>query len=568
MKVDARIAQGTVLVALAAAVYLNTLPNGFVVDDVPQIVENDWITGTRYLQEIFGQGVWDFEGRTSSYYRPMMYLLYMGVYAVAGRAPWAYHLLSLLFHAGATLLVFMLLRQILPRGEARAPAWLAPAFVAGLLFAVHPIHTEPVAWSAGIPDLGFAVFGLISLWCHVTAMERGWPRDVLAAVAWLLALLCKETAVVIPVIAAAYDGIFVVPEKRSERLVKGLLPFAAVAAVYVGLRVHALGGLMPNAGGAGLGVSAYALSVVALLGRYLEKLVLPLSLNFWPSFVPPASLLSLEALRAFAVVSAAGAATYAAWGHRPARFAVLLVVLPLLPSFHLGALNQGLENAFAERYLYLPSVGFVLLVALAVDVLRARERLRPAQALAAVLVLGAAYAAATTVRNPVWKDHLTLWSDAVGKAPGNAVGRMNYGAALIYGGREDEGAAEMREAAAMQPGLVDRQLANAAAYLSKGLQKKAILALHTVLVLDPKHAPAHYNLGLVYESQGQPGAATSEYQKALALNPSYSEAHNNLGILYAEQGRMDMALRHFREAVRLRPSDPEYRTNLERAERR
>jgi Flp pilus assembly protein TadD len=310
------------------------------------------------------------------------------------------------------------------------------------------------------------------------------------------------------------------------------------------------------------------MSIVTLLAGYIEKLVLPVSLTFLPGFTPPASLFSVGALRAVVVLGLAAAASFAAWRNRAARFAIVLVVIPLLPTLNLGALNQGLESAFAERYLYLPSVGFVMLVAMGIDALRARGWLRPPQAVAAVVILTVAYAAATMARNPAWKDHVTLWSDTVAKSPGNAVARMNYGAALIYAGRQDEGTAEMRKAATTQPALVDRQMATAAAYLAKGLEKKAILALHTALVLDPKHAPAHYNLGLVYESQGQAEAAAFEYQKALVLNQSYSEAHNNLGVLYAEQGRMDMALRHFREAVRLRPGDPEYRANLERAENR
>lgn len=556
------------LLAAAVAVYLNTLPNGLVIDDVHQIAENDWITSPRHLGEIFSRGVWDFEGRSSSYYRPLMYVLYTGVYAVAGRAAWAYHLLNILFHAGATLLVAMLARQAFPRSAPRAPALLAPPFVAGLLFATHPIHTEPVAWSAGIADLGLTLFGLLALWCHATAAERGWGRDAGSVIALLLALLCKETAVVIPLLAIAYDVLFLEPPERTPRLVRGLALFAVAGAIYGGLRVHALGGLAPTAGRIELGAAAYALAVLALLAGYIEKLVLPVGLNFWHQFAPPSSLLSAAAAGAACIAGITAAAAFALRANRTARFAFVVFVVPLLPSFYLGALNQGLENAFAERYLYLPSVGFVLLLALAIEAVRLRAARHGALVLAAVLLLAGTYAAATIARNRAWKDHLSLWSDAVLKSPGSAVARMNYGAALIGAGRIDEGRAEMRRAAAMSPGLVDREIAKAAAYLAKGLHVKAILTLHTALALDPSCAPAHYNLGLVYESRGQIDAAAAEYEKALALRPDYAEAHNNLGILYAEQGRLDRALAHFESAARLRPDDPGYRANLERAQRR
>lgn len=563
-----RLARGAVLVAVAAAAYLNTLPNGLVVDDVHQIVENEWVTGPRYLGAIFTQGVWDFEGRVSNYYRPLMYVLYMGVYALAGHAAWAYHLLNVLFHAGATLLVAMLAQRVLPSTAARSPALLAPPLVAGLLFAVHPIHTEPVAWSAGIADLGLAVFGLLALWCHAAAAERGWRLDAAAAVACLAALLCKETAVVIPCLAVVYDLIFIESRNRTKRITKALACFVPAAGVYVGLRIHALGGLMPAAGGTVVAAPTYVLAVLGLLGGYVEKLVLPADLNFWHAFAPPPSFISAAAARAALVVGAGGATALAVSANRAARFAVVLILVPLLPTFNLGALNQGLENAFTERYLYLPSVGFVLLVAMAIDWFRVRGWLSTVSAAAAVLLMAAGYATATVARNRVWKDHLSLWSDSVRKSPQSAVAHMNYGAALLYAGRPAEGTAEMRRAAAMNPGLLDRELAKAAAYLAKGLHTKAILTLHTALALDPNCAPAHYNLALLYESRDEIDTAMTEYRQALALKPNYAEAHNNLGVLYAQQGDMPTALGYFSEAVRLRPDDPEYSANLRRAERR
>jgi Flp pilus assembly protein TadD len=561
-----RLFQIAVLCAVAAAVYLNTVPNGLVVDDVQQIVENEWITGSHHLRTIFTSGVWDFEGRASSYYRPAMYVLYMATYSLAGRAAWAYHLLNILFHVAATLLVAVLAWRVFPRSEPQHAPLLAPWFIAGLLFAVHPIHTEAVAWSAGIADLGLTVFGLLAVVCHIEAAERGWSWDIAAAAAWCAALLSKETAFVIPLLAAAYDLIFLPRANRANRLRNGIVVFAPAAALYIGLRVHALRGLMPTAGGLALAPSAYGLAVLALLAGYIEKLVLPVNLNFWHAFTPPAALLSAEALRAATIVGLAVAAAIFVFANRTARFAVLLTIVPLLPTFHLGALNQGLENAFAERYLYLPSVGFVLLVALMLDSLRVRNRPHWAAAVAAVLLAGS-YAVATVARNPVWKDQLTLWTDTVRKSPHSGIAHMNYGAALIYSGRKAEGSAEMRRAATMNPGLVERQLVLATMYVNAGLWMKAILALHTTLALDPTCAPARYNLGLVYESQGQVGAASAEYERALALNPNYAEAHNNLGVLQAEQRDMERALVHFREAVRLRPDDPVYRANLERAER-
>ena len=555
------------VLAIAIAVYANTLSHGFVVDDLPQIVENEWITGVGNLPVIFSHGVWEFEGRASSYYRPLIYVFYMATWYVVGRAPWGYHLVNVLLHGGASLLVLATAYRLLRADLEREPSpWLTAPFVAGLLFAVHPIHTEPVAWVAGIADVGMTFFCLLSLWFYLRA-EEGRPLALpLAALSYLLAALCKETGAIFPLTLVAYEAIFRRNRLDTGRMAARLAAFAGAGGIYLALRIHALGGLAPTAGGVPLAPGQHALAALALFAGYVEKLVLPVSQSFWSVFSPPESLASPTALRALAVVVAAALAAWLVGRRSPAGcFGVVLIAIPLLPAFHLSALNQGLENALAERYLYLPSVGLALLGGLASRWLRERTSPRLVVPALAVALVAGTFAAATVRRNPVWKDHLSLWTDVVRQSPGSAVARMNHGAALLYAGRKEEGERELRAAVALRPELVEQQLAKGAAYAAKGLTKKAVLTFHMALALDPRSAPAHFNLGLTYEGRGWMDAAIGEYRAALALRPEYAEAHNNLAILYAQQGRLDAALPHFEAAARLRPSDPDYRSNLERA---
>ncbi len=146
-----------VVVAVSFALYANALGNGLHVDDQYQIVTNPWIRSFLNLPTVFSSGVWDFDGRVSSYYRPMMYVLYSIVFAFAGTAAWAYHLLSIAMNAGVAVLAFLVARVVLERGEAGRVWWRSPALLVGLLFAAHPIHTEPVAWAAGIVDVSYCV---------------------------------------------------------------------------------------------------------------------------------------------------------------------------------------------------------------------------------------------------------------------------------------------------------------------------------------------------------------------------------------------------------------------------
>jgi len=142
------------IAAVSFAVYFNTLYNGFVYDDEAQVLLNHWIRDMKYLPEIFYKSVWGFRSAntTSSYYRPLMHVINMASYHLFGLAPWGFHLVNILFHAGNTVLVFIVTARLfgksaaMPeegRGETR---WLSsPPFLAALLFATHPVHTEAVA---------------------------------------------------------------------------------------------------------------------------------------------------------------------------------------------------------------------------------------------------------------------------------------------------------------------------------------------------------------------------------------------------------------------------------------
>jgi len=550
-------APALLVAAAAIAIYLGTLSAGFVVDDLHQVVDNAWVTDPALVPEIFSSGVWEFEGRLSSYYRPFMYLIYLATYLVFGLEPWGFHLVNVLAHAGVSVLVFGIARRL---AAAAGPEPRAFPLLAGLLFATHPIHTEPVAWVAGMADLGLALFGLLALWLHARA------RAVSSAAALLAAALCKETAVVLPLALGAWDLLFREGGRRWRRTLRGLVPHAVALAVYFGLRYAALGGIAPTVGDTGLGVAGRIGAGIALFGRYLEKLALPVGLNFWHVFRPPEGLFSADLVAPAVWIAgfAAAAATASRRGGTPA-FASILIVLPLLPALHVGALNQGISNAFTERYLYLPSAGFALLVAWGASRLGHRGRRGTVVAAVAMLAMLAAYSAGTVRRTPVWRNSLTLWQDAVTRSPGSAIARMNHGYALMYDGQDERGRQELREAVRLDPEIYRYELDRGAAYARKGLLDKAMLAFHAALALDPGCAPAYFNLALLYEQQGRRELAETHYRRALALDPGYAEAHNNLGILLAGSGRFDEAAFHFETAVRLDPGDRDYRDNLERA---
>src|SRR5580704_1382497 len=144
-----------ILFLLAFLPYANTLMNSFVYDDSFQVVENPYVHSFHYLRQIFTTNVWSFQGAQgiTNYYRPLMTLGYMLSYQIAGAVPFSFHLANLLLHAVVVWLVFCFLRRL--SGE-------RVALVAAGLFALHPIHTESVAWIAGVTDLELAVFYILT----------------------------------------------------------------------------------------------------------------------------------------------------------------------------------------------------------------------------------------------------------------------------------------------------------------------------------------------------------------------------------------------------------------------
>ena len=179
----ARWAAPVAIVLLAIALHWSLLDKGFVSDDLSQVLNNTYLRSPRSLGQIFSSHVWSFHGpeAKSNYYRPMMHLLYMACYGLFGLESAGFHAANLLFHAGCSLLVFYL-------GRALGAAWCAgpSALLAALLFAVHPVHTEAIAWLGRPPGSGGVARGCGSLGSGLSSCWRpsstrsGWSEPTIS----------------------------------------------------------------------------------------------------------------------------------------------------------------------------------------------------------------------------------------------------------------------------------------------------------------------------------------------------------------------------------------------------
>ena len=549
------------LVLAAFSVYANALSNGFVYDDTFQVLENRWIRDVKYIPEIFTEHVWGFRAgaEMTNYYRPLMHIIYMLNYYVFGLNPWGFHLVNILFHAGVSVLVFIIVLRLLGKSQpSSAISHVFPSFMASLAFVTHPMHTEAVTWVAGIPDLSFTFFTLLSFYFYMRSHTRG--NYLISIISFSLAVFCKEPALTLPLLLVAYDFFYEKEEKRlSSRFVR-YSPYLFVAVIYLILRSHALGGFAPKERHAELSSFQYVINVFPLFLQYIEKILIPINLNFFYVFRPVRSLdevklwLSLIITVFFILISCV------AWKkQRTVYFGLIFFAIPLLPVLYIPGLG---ENTFTERYLYLPSVGWSILIATFIQWAQKEiPKVGKGVAFAVVLLIGL-YSMGTIDRNTVWKDNATFYRDTITKSPTASLIRNNYGNILLRKGHVDEAIEQFRAALAVAPDFAKAHSNLAVAYFKRGFTEKALQEFQRVVKLQPANAEAHMNLGVAYKALGSLDNAIEQLQIAVRLQPDHAVAYYNLGRAYREKGLLDKAIEQFEAAVRLEPANSTFKGEL------
>ncbi|MFZ2197200.1 MAG: tetratricopeptide repeat protein, partial [Thermodesulfovibrionales bacterium] len=472
---------------------------------------------------------------------------------------------------------------------------LSPPFIAALLFATHPIHTEVVAWVGAVTDLSFTFFYLLSLYFYMRSGIGFKKHDYLfSVILFPFALLCKEPAATLPVVLMAYDLAY---GKKGERLliyVKRHLPYMVILGIYLLVRASVLGGLAPVKAHAELSTYQFVINVFPLFSQYLERLLFPINLNAFYTLHPISSMGEMKGLLGLLITAAYGLITIIAnKKNQTAFFSLVLIAVPLLPALYIPGTG---EASFAERYLYLPSMGFVVLVSLFLTWLRGKMSRYKSGIILFVLALAGIYSLQTIGRNPIWKDNLVLFTDTVHKSPDAELPRGMLGNVLMDMGRLDEAMEQYSAIIKLNPNSPEAHRNLGLAYKKKGMKKEAIeeyqkavaiapadfearrglvLAYEEAGLLDeeikqyrilldytPKSAETHGRLGKALAKKGMREEAISHLKQAVALNPDYIDAHYSLGSLYADSGKTEEALENFKAAVRLAPDDAFYRNIL------
>jgi len=568
----------TVIGIVTLVSYLNCFNNKFVFDDIPLILENRTIRGIEKVPYLLGIGT----GRVS--YRPIRTISYALDYTLnkklwrgkykgddEGLNPLGYHISNLFYHIITSFLVFLIVYRLVANYKV--------AFLAASLFALHPVHTDSVTYLSGRRDILFSMFYLAGFYFFIRYRQTRKLIFIIASfLAYLLSLGSKEMAVTLPAIFLCYDLVedFTGKVRRinltylkelllslkkvivQARYLYSLMFLGALAYSYYKIFIKT-----PSSQSYYYGDSMLTtfLTVGKILFHYIWLLLYPIRLNadysynafpLSSSFFEPATFFSFMFLVVVGYVLLR-LLTY----HKMLAFGGIWFFITLLPVCHIFPHHELL----AEHYLYLPSVGICLLLAVVLERFLKDGRYRYGIHLSFVAVLFL-FSLRIVDRNRDWRDELTLWEKTVDTVPQCARAHSNLGA--VYEGRDmlDKSIDECKRALIINPNYARAHNNLGTAYVGKGRLDEAISEYKKALNIKPRYAKAHYNLGVAYFKWGKLDEAIAEYRQALTIKPRYAEAHSNLGITYVKKGKLDRAISKYKKALSIKPRYADAHYNL------
>jgi protein O-mannosyl-transferase len=562
------------LALVVAVAFLPVLRNGWVdLDDDGNFLANPHYRGLGWEQVRWAWGTYHL-----GVYQPLAWMLLEGEYAAWGMEPRGYHLASLLLHAVNAVVLYALglalLARCLPEHARRQPWDLhAGAALAALLFAIHPLRTEAVAWVSCQPYLPCALFAMLSVLMYLRA-DQGAPSRRLASLvgAWIffaVALLFKAAAVGVPAVLVILDiyplrrlgpGRWAGREARRAWVEK--LPFVGLGLVFMVLAVRAKGASKSLLSGGSQGPVARVVRSCVAAWTYPAKTLLPIGLNAYDA-VPLREgwcIGTIGICLLLTVAAVAGLFFLRRWpGLVAACAGSLLLVAP-----NLGLVRVS-DVIAADRYAYVASIPWALLLA-GVLVRLGRDGGRRRLAVVAgaaglVLVL----LPLTWRQCRTWRDSEALWTNALAcDRTGNADLVINVGTCLSRRGRLDEAIDHFEEALRREPGAFRAHSGLGSALARLGRFDEAASHYRAALRLKPDLPLAHAGLGAVRIAQGRLDEAIARCREALRLAPEAAEAHCNLGVALARQGRLAEARAEFDRALQIEPGNANAHYNLGR----
>ncbi|HET7216749.1 MAG TPA: tetratricopeptide repeat protein [Vicinamibacterales bacterium] len=559
----------------AVLVYVNAFGNEFVLDDTRIIRDNVRIRSLAHIPRFFTSSYWDLGG-AQGLYRPLVLASYALNYAIHGLSTYGYTAVNIALHASVSILLVALVRAV--------GGSLFAAGVAGLAFAIHPVHTEAVTGIAGRPELLAALFFLLALHFHRRAPEA--PRSatgyrVAAFVCFACALLSKESAMMLVAVLPIMDALFPVQQRDGRaagpraRILSDYVPFVAVAAAYLVVRHAVLRGIvistdviapldnplvpmttLPLGERLGATTSQAIMTAFAVVTEYARLLVWParLSPDYSYNQIPLVTgVLDGRFIAGVLLVAAGIGGILALWRRSPVAafgLALLAVTFSIVSNFFVT-----IGTICAERLMYLPSAGVLIAAGVGAEWLTAIRPARRHIAYAILTIVVVMAAARTWTRNRDWKNDFALWSAAVEVAPQSARVQSEYGRVLMTLADDEAQAGRVADA--------ERHYAAAQAHF------EAALAIY------PSYSPPMDGLATIHSLHQRFDEALVLYERAVKVWPgSYVSVTNWAGLLWDQSRRTAARASELRAEGKIaeadglaRQADAGFRDAIEKADR-
>lgn len=563
-----RLLSCVLLFLFSFALYSPSLKNDFVWDDVEVIAKNNYsYAASTIIYNIIPEVE---KNKQERYYRPVLYISMAIDRGIWGISPFGFHLSNIIFHSISVVLFYFMVLLIL--GEFGIERKEAAAFLSSVLFALHPMHVESVSWVAGRTDLLCALFLFLAVISHILSYRSAWFLP-LVGLSFSVSLFSKEVGIVFPILVLVFDLL-------NRRLLNSAsIPryavYLGVSLVYLYLRGMAFvyipevaqhvaneGVRQAVNGSEHVSSIPYYLGLLKILLSsyfiYLNKLILPFGFNAFITGVPReipyliSSLVLLSVLSVLAFISIKKKENVTAFG-------IFWILLTLGPSA-LVAFFSISSTPLAERYLYIPSAGFCLLIGYWVIEAGSRVHLKSiAWGFGFLLIVF--YATVAYQRQAVWRDDLSLWRDTSLKSPDHPLPHSNYGLALSNIGKQDEAVKEFE--IALSPEMNDSPRGKAVTannmgivYLERQDYPKAELWFRKALEYDPGYGKTYYHMGLIYFINGElTGSADSYTEAEKYLRRTfdyyywYGKANLLLAKVYLKRGDKEKAIKEARAAI-------------------
>lgn len=478
-------------------------------------------------------------------YHPLVLLSYALEYRFFKLDPVPYHMTNLVLHLLNTGLVFWIILIVSSQPLV--------AFVTALLFGIHPLHVESVAWVTERKDTLYAFFFLAATIAYLFYRRRAsLAQYVLALLLFIASLLSKPMAVTLPFILIACD--YLTGNRLTKKDILEKIPFFVIAVLFSLLTVYIhyhstdVSPRPPFALWQKIFISCYGFIF------YIGKMILPVKLScIYP--YPDDIYTRLPAIfRAAPVIVAAltAAVVFSVRHTKKILFGFLFYAITVAPV--LQFLPAGGEAVPADRYTYIPLIGLFYIAAEGCGWLWEKNRQLRLFVIIALSTLMIILGYLTFMRGLVWQDSVKLWTDVLASRPHAGVAYSNRGSEYYLRGEHDKAIADFNEALKLNPRYAEVYNNRGVLYSERGDNDKAIADFTRAITLKPSYAASYDNRGLAYLRKGLFEEAIRDFTKAIELEPRLASAYNHRGIVYNDQGLFDRAIEDYNTALAIQPN--------------